>query len=127
LQLKELTTGSLYGSDDNCERAKERNVKLIVPSMGTCKKDNLSLADFQPSPDRGFVTCRHGRISLQVKKRKRLNIAFFFQQSESCPGLTKCTVKKGKKYYYLRFTDKQMRIANRRRYEHSEEFKDRYR
>jgi len=34
---------------------------------------------------------------------------------------------KGKKYYYLRVTDKQMRIAKRRIYEQSDSFKDRYR
>ena len=33
----------------------------------------------------------------------------------------------GKKYYYLPFTDKVMRIAERRQYEESEEVKDRYR
>lgn len=38
-----------------------------------------------------------------------------------------CPDKKGKKYYYLRFTNKEMRIAQRRIFERSEKFKDRYR
>jgi len=36
-------------------------------------------------------------------------------------------VKEGKKFYYLRFKDKELRVAQRRIYELSEEFKDRYR
>jgi hypothetical protein len=36
-------------------------------------------------------------------------------------------VKKGRKYYYLRCSDKEMRIAQRRLFEPSENFKDRYR
>ena len=36
-------------------------------------------------------------------------------------------MEKGKKYYYLRFTGKEMRIARRRIYEQSDAFKDRYR
>ncbi|MBW2664379.1 MAG: transposase, partial [Deltaproteobacteria bacterium] len=41
--------------------------------------------------------------------------------------LSRCPVKKGGKYYYLRFTDKEMRIAKRRIYEQSDKFKNRYR
>ncbi len=43
---KEILADSLYGSDDNCERAKKHNVELIAPTMGSVKEDKLSLADF---------------------------------------------------------------------------------
>ncbi len=36
-------------------------------------------------------------------------------------------MSEGKKFFYLRYTDKQVRIAKRRAYENTEEFKDRYR
>ncbi|MCP4583498.1 MAG: hypothetical protein GY839_17960, partial [candidate division Zixibacteria bacterium] len=43
------------------------------------------------------------------------------------PCVSDCPVKAGKKYYYLRYTQKEMRLARRRRYEQTDEFKDRYR
>ena len=38
-----------------------------------------------------------------------------------------CPVKPGKKHYYLRYEEKTMRLAQRRAYEQTEEFKDQYR
>jgi len=127
LKPKELTADSLYGSDDNSERAKEHNVELIAPTMGTAKEDNVTVADFTFSSQGNIVACPTGYAPAKIKKRKRLSIGFASQHCQNCPELSKCPVKKGKKHYYLRFTDKEMRIANRRKYEHSEEFKARYR
>ncbi len=56
-----------------------------------------------------------------------VSIGFAIKHCENCPSLQKCPVKKGKKYYYLRFTKKEMRIVKRRINEQSDEFKDRYR
>jgi len=61
------------------------------------------------------------------EKRKRVSIGFDIQDCENCPKLSKFPIKKGKKYYHLRFSDKEMRLARRRVYERSEEFNDRYR
>jgi len=127
LKPKQLTADALYGSDDNSEHAKEHNVQLIAPIMGTAKEDNLCLADFQFSLKGEVETCPTGHAPVKIKKRKRLSISFASQDCQECPELSKCPVKKGKKHYYLRFTDKEMRIAKRRKHEHSAEFKDRYR
>jgi hypothetical protein len=128
LKPKEITADSLYGSDDNSERAKENNVKLIAPTMGTVKEDKLSLADFKVPAEEEVIACPQGHAPEKIKKKKKRVIVFFdSQQCGNCPELSKCPVKNGKKHYYLRFTDKEMRIAERRQYEESEEFKDRYR
>ena len=127
LKPKELSADSLYGSDDNCERAKKHDVELIAPTMGSVKDDKLSLADFKFSPKGNIVACPRGNAPAIVKKRKRVSIGFASHDCKDCPDLSKCPVKKGKKYYYLRYTDKEMRIAKRRIYERSAEFKDRYR
>ena len=127
LKPKELTADTLYGSDDNCERAKEHDVELIAPTMGSVDKDKLSLADFQFSEKGEVVACPHGNASAKVKKRKRVSIGFASHDCRNCPELSRCPVKKGGKYYYLRFTDKEMRIAKRRIYEQTDKFKDRYR
>ena len=127
LKPKELIGDSLYGSDDNCERAKEHGVELIAPTMGSVEEDKLSLADFQFSEKGEVVACPQGNAPVKVKKRKRVSIGFASHDCQNCPYLSVCPVKKGRKYYYLRFTDKEMRIAKRRIYEQSDEFKDRYR
>jgi hypothetical protein len=127
LKPKELTADSLYGSDDNCERAKEHDVELIAPTMSSVNEDKLCLADFQLSEKGEIVACPQGNAPAKVKKRKRVSIAFALHDCRNCFHLSRCPVKKGKKYYYLRFTDKEMRIAKRRIYEQSDKFKDRYR
>ena len=127
LKPKELTADSLYGSDDNCERAKEHGVELIAPTMGSVDENKLSLADFQLSDEDEVVACPQGNAPAKIKKGKRVSIGFAANDCRNCPNLPKCPVEKGKKYYYLRVTDKQMRIAKRRIYEQSVEFKDRYR
>ncbi len=127
LKPKELTADSLYGSDDNCERAKEHDVELIAPTMGSVKEDKLSLADFQISEKGEVLACPQGHAPSKVKKKKKVSIGFASDHCQNCPKLLNCPVKKGKKYYYLRFSDKQMRIVKRRIYEQSDKFKDRYR
>ena len=127
LKPKEVMADSLYGSDDNCESAEEHGVELISPTMGSVEKEKLSLADFHFSPKGDIIACPQGNAPAKVKKRKKISIGFSATSCQSCPDLSRCPVKKGKKYYYLRFTDKEMRIAKRRLYEQSVEFKDRYR
>jgi len=127
LKPKELTADSLYGSDENSERSKWNDVELIAPTMGSVDKEKLSVADFQFSEKGDVVACPRGNAPAKVKRGKRASIGFASQDCQSCSNLSNCPVKKGKKYYYLRFTDKEMRIAKRRIYEQSDEFKDRYR
>jgi len=127
LKPKELQADSLYGSDDNCEKAAQHDVELVAPTMGSVNKDKLSLADFQFSPKGEIVACPQGHAPAKVRKRKKTSIGFDATHCRNCPDLQRCPVKEGKKYYYLRFTDKEMRITKRRLHEQSEEFKDRYR
>ena len=127
LKPKELLADSLYGSDDNCQRAGEHGVELIAPTMGTVEKEKLSISDFQFSPEGEIIACPKGSAPAKVKKRKKVSIGFRATSCQNCPELSRCPVKKGKKHYYLRFTDKEMRIAKRRLYELSDSFKDRYR
>lgn len=127
LKPKELMADSLYGSDDNCESAEKHDVELVAPTMGSVEKEKLSIADFQFSSKGEIIACPQGSAPAKVKKRKKISIGFSATSCQNCPELNRCPVKKGKKYYYLHFTDKEMRIAKRRLYEQSAEFKDRYR
>ncbi len=64
---------------------------------------------------------------MQPTAATRVSIGFEIKDCENCPNLWQCPVKKGKKYYYLRFPDREMRLAKRRIDEQSDQFQDRYR
>ena len=127
LNPKELTADSLYGSDDNHEKAKEHGVELIAPTMGSIEGGKLSLSDFKLSAQGKVIACPQGHRPAKQKKKKRNSVGFAISDCESCPQLQDCPVKKGKKFYYVRFSDKEIRIAQRRAYEQTDEFIERYR
>jgi len=127
LKPKQLLADSLYGSDDNSEKAEQHSVELVAPTMGSVDQGKISLADFKFSEKGQIVACPRGKSPAKVRRRKRTNIGFSSHDCEGCPDLPRCPVRKGKKYYYLRYSDKEMRIAKRRKYEQTDEFRDRYR
>ena len=127
LSPEEVVADSLYGSDENSEKAKQLGVELVAPTMGATEKDKMSLADFEISQQGQIVCCPQGHAPAKIKKKKRNSVGFDSQHCQNCSQLQNCPVKKGKKFYYLRFSTKEMRIAKRRALEQTEEFKDRYR
>jgi Transposase DDE domain/Transposase domain (DUF772) len=125
----ELLADSLYGSDDNCERAKEIGVDVISPAMGMPKENTLNLSDFQQS-EKGIITAcpqGHAPVKIRTGKKQKHGVAFSSEHCNVCPCKDQCPVKAGKKNHYLHYDLKTMRIANRRAMEHSPEFKDKYR
>jgi hypothetical protein len=121
-----------HNSDANAivpaiEATEEHEVKLIAPAMGAVDQDKLSIADFQLSEKGQIIACPIGHAPAKVKKRKKTSIGFASQYCDHCPQCSSCPVKKGWKYYYLRCSDKEIRIAQSRLFEHSKKFKERYR
>jgi hypothetical protein len=128
LAPKELLADSLYGSDDNCQDAAELRVDVVSPVMGSTKEDNISLMDFELSDKGKVVSCPQGHVPATTKKKKgRYSAGFDLHQCGNCPNEGICPVKQGKKFYYLRYTAKEIRLAIRRSYEQTDEFKDLYR
>jgi hypothetical protein len=128
LAPKEALADSLYGSDENCQEAGQLGVEVVAPTMGEKKETVISLSGFQTSKNGKVISCPQGHESVIIKKRKnRYTMAFNSEHCDACPNRTHCPVKKGKNHHYLRYTEKQMRIAIRRAYEQTEAFKDRYR
>ena len=125
---QELEADALYGSDDNCETAKSRGVELVSPVMGATEKSAVSLSEFDFSDKGHVVSCPKGHSPLMSKKKKaRFTQGFCSQTCAQCSLANDCPVKPGKKYYYLRYEEKAMRLAKRRAKEQTPKFKDRYR
>jgi len=117
---------SLYGSDDNTQKADEMAVEIVSPVMGGAKDGSLQA--FSLSQNGHISSCPQGHIPVKTRKRKdRYGAAFNSQCCLSCPMKDTCQAKQGKKYHYVNYSDKDLRISKRRAYEQSPEFKDKYR
>jgi hypothetical protein len=128
LSPKEVLADSLYGSDDNCQNAAELGVDVVSPVMGSTKEDRTSLTNFELSGKGEVVFCPKGHAPATTKKKKdRYTAGFDLHQCSNCPNRDVCPVKQGKKFYYLHYTAKEVRLARRRVYEQTNEFDDRYR
>lgn len=128
LAPEEVLADSLYGSDENCEAAKEMGVEVISPAMGASREGRICLSYFPQSEKGKILACPQGHAPVRIRIRNhRHNIAFDSACCNRCPQLGDCLVKPGSKYHYLRYDDKAMRSAKRRAKEQTEDFKDRYR
>jgi hypothetical protein len=117
---------SLYGSDDNIQKADEMAVEIVSPVMGGSKDGTLQA--FGLSENGHIASCPQGHIPVKTRKRKdRYGAAFNSQCCQGCPMKNTCPAKQGKKYHYVNYTDKDLRISKRRAYEQTPEFKDKYR
>jgi Transposase DDE domain/Transposase domain (DUF772) len=130
LSPKSALADAAYGSDDNVNRAQALGVEVVAPSMkgNTTKAVDLSAFCFEDSGC--VISCPLGRAPVKIThkhKKDRYVACFAIQCCRPCPQLTDCPVKPGKKYYYLRYHGKEHRLAQRRRFERTEEFIDRYR
>ncbi len=125
---REIQADSLYGSDENSETAKDAGVELVAPTMGARQNKEITLADFEFSDDGHVVSCPKGnKPDISNEKDGRFSQGFDPETCAGCPCINECPVKAGKKYYYLRYDNKDVRLAKRRKYEQSDEFKVRYR
>ena len=124
---------TLYGSDDNAQKAKGAGVDLVAPvkdGHNGSAYTGMRLCDFI-FDDRGrVVRCPVGRRPENVrykKKTKRFTARFDLEHCRSCPHVDACPIKPGKKYYYLWYSEKDYRLSRRRQFEASDEFIDLYR
>jgi hypothetical protein len=125
---KKVLADSLYGSDLNCEKAKGMGVEVVSPCMGTPSKDGRSLSDFTFSKDGEVLACPNGCTPLNTKKKKeRFSAVFASEVCAACPLIGNCPVKAGSKGHYLRYDEKDLRLAHRRAIEKTPEFREQYR
>jgi len=125
---REVLADSLYGGDDNCLQAQQQHVEIVAPAMGQKNGNGICLSDFALSETGDILTCPQGLAPVAVKKKKARHTAIFDScHCSGCPDRTSCPVKTGKRHHSFHYTEKERRIANRRAYEHTDEFKDRYR
>ncbi len=128
---REVLADTTYGSDENVEKAaNETNVEVVSPVKGPepGKGKSVSFTDFTLSDKRKVTSCPKGHAPFRTKHKKgRHSAAFDIELCSSCPLVDDCPVKPGKSGYFLRYDDREARLAMRRAYERTSEFRERYR
>jgi hypothetical protein len=124
----ELQADSLYGSDENCQQAEQYGVEVVSPTMGTENKSGTKLSDFEFRDDGHVHLCPAGHEPLVRKNNEgRFSQGFDKDICCKCPLRNGCPTKQGKRYFYLHYEEKALRLAKRRQHENTAQFKERYR
>jgi hypothetical protein len=124
----ELLADSLYGSDENVEKAKELGVEVVSPAMGSAP-EGIGLAEFTYSDADEMVACPQGQKPQRIKAGKKGGRIVHFDKAacDSCPRQSACPVKRVKKSVTIRYDAKALRLARRRAEEKTEAFRELYR
>ena len=128
LAPKELLADSLYGSDDNVEKAKEFGVELVSPTMGS-QTNKIGLADFTFSGSDEIIACPEGQKPHRIKTGKQGGKIVHFDKAvcDLCPRQSDCPTKRVKLSVSISYDAKELRLSRRRIKEKTEEFRDTYR
>jgi hypothetical protein len=127
---EKLLCDTLYGGDENIQEASSKGVKVIAPVKGPAPSPEIGLNDFIIDQKTGFILrCPEGHEPEKVAttRTERKSARFNKKQCNACPLHTACPVNIKKKAAFLYYTDKNVRLARRRAYEETKEFKDEYR
>lgn len=124
----ELLADSLYGSDDNVEKAKELGVEVVSPTMGT-QSHKIGLADFTFSGSDEIAACPEEQKPQRIKTGKNGGKIVYFDKAicDKCPQQSDCPVKRDKRHSSISYDAKALRLARRRAKEKTAAFRDVYR
>ncbi len=131
----EMLADTLYGGDENVQAAQDRGVELVGPIPGREPESDpgaLTLDDFAVDERTGRVeACPQGHTPLVVERSEEAGttrIEMAAAACEGCPFRTSCPIHETRDgRYELDFTDKDHRLAGRRREQETPVFAERYR
>ena len=128
LKPKEALADTLYGGDENCRKAEALGVEIVSPVKGTGSKVTATLTEFTMNGENDITLCPAGCAPEHTRSHDDRYFAFFSKRTcRGCSRKKTCPTKPGKRGRSLRYDDKAVRLARRRAYEDSPEFRDRYR
>lgn len=115
---KSLLADGGYGSDDNHCQAAEKGVELISPvNNGGRKPDRFALEDFRLAADGSVICCPVDTApygSRYDAESGKGHATFDEEICESCAQLAQCPVYRHRSKFRLRYTAKDLRLAQRR-------------
>jgi len=128
LKPKEVIADTVYGSDENCQKAKALGIEVISPVMGKLGEGSVPLTEFTMNSEKEITSCPEGCAPKNTWSKDDNHTALFSKKTcRNCSRKNGCPTMPGKKGNYLRCDDKAIRLAQRRAQENTPEFRDRYR
>jgi hypothetical protein len=120
-----------YGSDENVQQAAQEGIDVISPTLGKpkSKEEKLILDDFPVDRETGRVTgCPGGEAPCEIREgeKGKLTITFDATICAGCDHREYCCVGLDADHRW-EYTPKQLRLAQRRVAEESDEFCEKYR
>ncbi len=128
LSPTELLADSLYGGDENVEKARKHGVEVVSPTMGE-QSHAISLADFHYSESDELLSCPMGQTPQRTKTGKNGGKIVHFDKAtcDLCPRQSDCPVKRVKQSATISYDAKALRLARRRSKEKTMAFREVYR
>ena len=124
----ELLADSLYGSDDNVQRAAELGIAIVSPTMGS-QSHRIGLADFTFADNDEMTACPAGQAPKRIKAGKQGGKIVCFDKAicDRCPSQSDCPVKREKRNTTISYDAKALRLSRRRAQEKTDAFREVYR
>ena len=134
LMPEEVLADTIYGGDENVQAAAARGVELVAPIPGRPPATDpraLTLDDFAVDERTGDVTaCPAGHAPLAVGRDPEAGttrIEMPAAACQGCPFRDACPIQRTRDdHYELEFSDKDLRLAGRRREQETPVFDERY-
>ena len=124
----ELLADTLYGSDDNVETAKKKEITVIAPVMGA-KECPIALADFTYNDTDEITACPAKQSPTRIKTGDHGGRKVYFDKAvcDKCSRQSDCPVKREKKSCSISYDAKSLRLSRRRQREKEDAFMEKYR
>ncbi len=130
LSPKTLVADTLYGTDDNEQKATEQGVQMVAPvhKGGRRSKTELKAFEFDDNGHVKACPAGHRPVAVRFKKKTQRYIARFdLRHCKDCPQVSTCRVKPGKNNYFMGYSAQDQRLAVRQQMETSDAFIETYR
>ena len=129
---EQMLADTSYGSDENVQSSlKKDGMNLVSPVSGKESESEISICDFEiDEKTNTVITCPAGHKPLKSEydsKKDKTRTIMAISTCSSCEHRSKCPIERKRNDCRLSFTVKELRLAKRRRFEKTDEFKDKYR
>lgn len=127
---EQMVADTLYGSDDNVQNALKDKMNLVSPVSGKALGP-VSICDFEIDEEMNTVkACPAGHKPLKSEYNPEKEITrtvMPIPACSSCELRKECPVERVSSDCHFSYTAKQLRLEKRRRYEETDDFKEKYR
>jgi hypothetical protein len=125
---EEMLADAAYGGDDNVRAAEDKGVSVVSPVIG--RKSDKDFTGFEFNEKTSEVTkCPNGKqpVSIKINKKGTITARWAKADCEDCPMKEHCKTKNGARGRRLNYSEKDIRLWQRRRNEAGKDFRDKYR